>query len=147
MKESTFENYVILLQQHPAAKGKNLDRAMFEECTTRIKAEPKAPKMIVSDFNSDTAQIAADMAMYYQTSMGPQFILAGIPTIQIGHETFNDILVKNHFSPSVTNSSQLTTILSELSLPKKEIPHEVIFEGLGINPEWLEVLKKALSIP
>ena len=147
VKESSFENYVILLQQHPAAKGKNLDRVMFEAFDSRIKDLPEAPKMIVSDFNSDSAQIIADMAMYYQTSMGPQFILAGIPTIQIGHETFNDILVRNHLSPSVTTSSQFLITLRELSLPKKEIPHETIFEGLGINPEWIEVLKKALITP
>ncbi len=56
----------------------------------------------------------ADAAFYYQTSMGPQFVLAGIPTVQIAHETYQDILVKNKLSPSVTDVEQFLDVLDEI---------------------------------
>jgi hypothetical protein len=39
--------------------------------------------------------------------MESQFLLAGIPTVQKGHEIFQDILVKTHLSPSVTDAGQV----------------------------------------
>jgi hypothetical protein len=104
-----------------------------------------APRVILSDFSSDNAQIIADGALYYQTSMGPQFVLAGIPTIQVAHETFEDILVRNQLSPSVTDVDQLINVVDGLTHQKKEIPQEVIFEGLGIKSNWLPTLEKAIK--
>lgn len=122
---------VIVLQQHPAAKTLNRD---VNQCGSKI---------IISDFNSDEAQVLADVALYYQTSMGPQFILAGIPTIQIGHEPFQDILVKNGLCPSVTTSHHFLKALD--TQHQGEIPREIIFNGLGIKENWLEILKHSIK--
>ncbi len=131
--------FVILVQQHPGAKAKNIEGKLL------AKVELKAPKIILSDLSSDEAQIVADAALYYQTSMGPQFVLAGIPTLQVGHETYHDILVRNHLSPSVTSAEELkpTVIrtLEQFSTPQQK----VILEGLGIRSDWLETLKTFLA--
>lgn len=145
MQQSDFSNLVIVIQQHPGAKSKNLDANMVLSWIDQHKKTKEAPAIILSDFSSDDAQIIADTAMYYQTSMGPQFVLAGIPTIQIGHETFEDILVKNNLSPSVTNVNQLICAINQIAEPKKESERELILEDLGIKSSWLSNLKNALS--
>lgn len=81
--EADLPNTIFVLQQHPAAKTKNLDRQMLEEWKLM---HPEAA-VIVSEWNSEDIQVIADGALYYQTSMGPQFALAGIPMLQIGHKT------------------------------------------------------------
>lgn len=144
MMKSDFTNLVIVLQQHPGAKVKNIDKAQFEHWIDQHKV-PQAPKMFLSDSHSEDAQILADAAFYYQTSMGPQFLLAGIPIIQIGHETYEDILVKNKLSPSVTKRDAFIDILDHLSDTPSNIPHQVILEGLGIKTNWLEVLQTAIK--
>ncbi|HEX4839509.1 MAG TPA: hypothetical protein VFU89_03600 [Rhabdochlamydiaceae bacterium] len=140
MEQSDFTNLVIVFQQHPGAKAKNIDRHLVEEWTSKHLT----PKIIVSDCNSDDAQTVADGALYYQTSMGPQLVLAGIPTFQIGHETYEDILVRNKLIPSVTNVDQLIDSIDRLNQTKKEVPRGIILEGLGIKEDWLQTLKSAL---
>lgn len=144
IEQFDFSNTVFIIQQHPGAKEKNFDARMVSEWISKYEKMEKAPKVIISDFNSDNAQILADMAFYYQTSMGPQFALAGIPTVQIGHEMFEDILVRNDLSPSVTNSSQLIDVIAGVH-SKKEISQEVIFESLGIKNNWFEIFKTAIG--
>lgn len=145
MEQSDFTNLVIVIQQHPGAKSKNIDGNMVSTWMGKHSETRQAPKMILSDFSSDDAQTIADGALYYQTSMGPQFVLAGIPTIQVGHETFEDILVRNQLSPSVTDVGQFISVIDGLSHQQKEIPREVILEGLGIKPNWLPTLEKAIK--
>jgi hypothetical protein len=77
--------------------------------------------------------------------MGPQFVLAGIPTIQVGHETFEDILIRNQLSPSVTDVGQFISVIGGLTHQKKEISREVILKGLGIKTDWLPTLEKAIK--
>jgi hypothetical protein len=144
MGQSDFTNLVIVIQQHPGAKKINLDGTIVTAWIKKFNETAQAPKMILSDFTTDDALTITDGAFYFQTSMSPQFVLAGIPTIQIGHETFQDILVKNHLSPSVTNVNQLMQVIDALSDQKKEIPEEVIFKGLGIEADWLANLENAL---
>lgn len=145
MEQSDFTNLVIVIQQHPGAKGKNLDGNMVSEWIDKLSESKRAPKMILSDFSSDDAQTIADGALYYQTSMGPQFVLAGIPTIQVGHKTFEDVLVRNKLSPSVTDVDQFIRVIHGLTHQKKEIPQKVILKGLGIKADWLPILKKAIT--
>jgi hypothetical protein len=145
MKQSDFSNLVIVIQQHPGAKGKNIDGNMVSAWMDKYNKTGQAPRMILSDFSSDDAQTIADGALYYQTSMGPQFVLAGIPTIQIGHETFEDILIRNQLSPSVTDVVQFISVIDGLTHQKKETPREVIFKGLGIKADWLPTLEKAIK--
>ncbi|MBM3184408.1 MAG: hypothetical protein FJZ64_03790, partial [Chlamydiae bacterium] len=68
------EKYLILFQQHPGAKEKNIDGNLMQNTS-----------LVLSPFTTEKAQILADVALYYQTSMGPQFAIAQIPAIQIGH--------------------------------------------------------------
>jgi hypothetical protein len=145
MRQSDFTNLVIVLQQHPGAKAKNIDRCLFEEWANKYRETPQAPRIIISDSNSDDAQTVADGALYYQTSMGPQFVLAGITTIQIGHETYEDILVRNGLSRSVTSVNLFIEVIADLNQQKKEVQRNVILERLGIKQDWLQTLEAAIK--
>jgi hypothetical protein len=145
MRQSDFTNLVIILQQHPGAKTKNTDKGMVKAWIDEYSHLPQAPRIIISDSNSDDAQTVADGALYYQTSMSPQFVLAGIPTIQIGHETYEDVLIRNGLSPSVTTVDQFIGIIDSLNQQEKEVPQSVIFEGLGIKKDWLQTLETAIK--
>ena len=134
---------VVVFQQHPCAAAENIDRHLLENWVQRTM--PQAPKIIFSDFNSNEAQLLADGALYYQTSMGPQFVLAGLPTIQIGHETYEDILVRNRLAPSVTTVDQWISAVDGLSRQQQDISKEVVLEGLGIKTDWLQVLETTLK--
>lgn len=128
LDEADLSCFLIVLQQHPGAKKENLDARQL-----------KGHEVILSDFNSDDAQIVADVALYFQTSMAAQFVLAGIPTIQIGHEPFQDILVKQRLVPSVTEASSL---LSTLDCATKSPALESVLEGLGFKENWQQNLKQ-----
>lgn len=145
MKHADFTHLIILFQQHPGAKSKNLDGNKVTAWMSKHSETPTAPRLALSDFTLDEAQIIADGALYYQTSLGPQFVLAGIPPIQIGHETFPDILVKNQLSPSVTNAAQFIKVIHNLAQPPKEITQKLILKGLGIKLDGLETLYAAIK--
>lgn len=138
-------NTIIVLQQHPGAKPKNLDGQLVAKWQFDNKDNVKSPKIIISSFSSNDAQVLAQSAFYYQTSMGPQFVLAGIPTVQIGHETYEDILVKGKLAPSVTNTDQFVSVIKTLNTPITQPPQkEMILKGLGINDHWEEKLEDAI---
>lgn len=146
MADQDFSNTIFVLQQHPGAKGKNLDVKLLSEWKSNYENEENAPKIIISDFSTDDVQVLADGVFYYQTSMGPQIVLAGIPIVQIGHESYQDILVRNHLAPSVTNPQQFKISIKELSHPQKEVHREQILESLGIKKDWLQILKASLVV-
>ncbi len=81
----------------------------------------------------DDALTAADGVLYYQTSMGPQFALAHIPAIQVGHEKYEDILVRNHLCPSVVSAEGLREALAN---SRSEPPSEKLLDDLGIVSNW-----------
>lgn len=141
MVQIDFSNLVIVIQQHPGAKAKNQDGNLVLEWIRKHGETANAPKFIISDFSSEDAQVIADGALYFQTSMGPQFVLAGIPTIQIGHETYQDILIRNKLSPSVTSPIHFIKVIKDLEDHKKEVQRDVILDGLGIKADWLKILK------
>lgn len=146
IKLKDLSNMIIVLQQHPAAKAKNLDGIQVSEWIKEYSKVKNSPKLIISDFSSDDAQVLADTAMYYQTSMGPQFVLAGIPTFQVGHETYEDILVRNGLCPSATNVDQFVSVLEEINhRVKQERQDKLIYKGLGIKEDWLNSLKGAIN--
>ncbi len=142
---TNLSNYVIMLQQHPAAKSKNLDAKLLNNWRENLQEYVSVPKIILSDCSSDDAQVIADAALYYQTSMSPQFILAGIPTLQIGHEPYLDILVKNRISPSVTTLEQLIEELSNLPNRQRTTQRERILDALGYKTNWYEILPSLLK--
>lgn len=138
-------NFLIVLQQHPGAKNKNRDRLQLEMWIKNHAEALGAPKVIISDETSDDIQVLADGALYYQTSMGPLFALAGIPMAQVGHKTYEDVVVRNKLCPSVTNSIDFVKVITSMkSEPVCEDRQKVIFKSLGIREDWFDLLKKAL---
>lgn len=139
-------DFVVLLQQHPGAKEKNFDVKLVQQWLEQRGQEARAPQFFISEFNSDDAQVVADGMLYYQTSMGPQFVLAGIPTIQVGHNTYEDVLVKNRLCSTATDGGGLLAALSRLQGDvKAESGSEAIMRGLGISPDWAVRLEYAIK--
>lgn len=130
-KAIDLSSHLFILQQHPAAKKTNRDANQVSRL--------EHVKMHVSNVDSDIAQIVADRAMYYQTSMGPQFVIAGIPTTQIGHERYEDVLVRGKLIESITTVDELKTYLCTPA--SQNTPPETLLSALGINPEWPQVLQ------
>ena len=143
-QQEDLSRFVVLLQQHPGAKEKNLDGKLVQQWLEQHVE--KAPPFFISALNVDDAQVVADGMLYYQTSMGPQFVLAGIPTIQVGHHTYEDILVKNRLCSIVTNVDSLKLALARLQEdPFVESGNEAIMQGLGIRPDWANRLECAMK--
>ena len=139
-------NFVVLLQQHPGAKEKNVDVKLIRQWLEQQGRAVSVPQFFISEFNSDDAQVVADGMLYYQTSMGPQFVLAGIPTIQAGHHTNEDILVKNGLCSTVTDVDSLIRALARLQGDAlAESGNEAIMQGLGISSDWANRLEHAIQ--
>lgn len=136
-------NLVIVIQQHPGAIKENQDGKQLAAWLENFGENPEVPKIILSDFSSDKAQVIADAAFYYQTSMGPQFVLAGIPVVQIGHDNYEDILVRNDLASRVTCAKQFVNIIEDLD--RKDKPQEDLLSKLGIREDWAEVLLKVIK--
>ena len=96
-------NIVIVFQQHPGAKQKNLDRTLLQNWIDAHKDFNNDIQIIFSNKSASEMLLIADSALYYQTSMGPLFALAGIPSIQVGHKVYEDILVKEGLCYVVTH--------------------------------------------
>ena len=147
MCQLDMSNTIFVIQQHPAAKEKNYDGKMLIQTKKVNSCEPfMISNVILSDFSSDDAQVLADGAMYYQTSMVPQFLLAGIPTMQIGHKVYEDILVNYKLGPTLTLWDPLNKIqdfLTEGVVAKTN--KELIFKALGFKNNWLQELKKIMN--
>lgn len=136
---------IIVLQQHPGAKTKNIDAQLIEQWLKQHGDSTSSPHIILSDMHTDDALILADAMLYYQTSMGPQFVLAGIPTIQIGHECYEDILVKNNLCLVVNSTEELASAMQALQQNKSEIAFKAVEEGLGIRSNWPEKLEQIIG--
>lgn len=145
VKEADLSETLFIMQQHPGAKAKNIDRHLIEEWTHQNSKNERAPKVIISDWNTEDIQVVAEGALYYQTSMGPLLALAGIPTLQVGHERYEDVLVRNHVTPSITNSFAFIKAISEIQpMPLTEESKGALYKNLGIRSDWFSVLKEAL---
>ena len=139
-------NSVIVLQQHPGAKQSGRDAQLLQTWKKEHQDDLRAPFVMISTLTSEEALIAADAALYYQTSMGPQFVLSGTPTIQIGHERYEDLLVKHEIVPSVTHVRALKEALSHLENPHDSMIRVEIERGLGVCDDWLDRLQEALEV-
>ena len=138
-------NFVVLLQQHPGAKEKNLDVNLIKQWMGQ-HVQGGIPQILISEMSSDEAQVVADAMLYYQTSMGPQFVLAGIPTMQVGHNTYEDILVKNRLCASVTDSAGFVNALTHLQERVGiDSGHKAIYQGLEITPHWAKQLEDSIN--
>ncbi len=132
------KNILIVLQQHPGAKAKNIDRKLLEDW---MQQNGSIPQFCISSMSTDDALVIADAALYYQTSMAPQFVIAGIPTVQVGHEIYQDVLVKNQLCVCVNSGKDFAGALE--SLQKKPVAGSLfaVKQGLGMRDDWAEVLK------
>ncbi len=147
LQKRDLSNFCIVFQQHPAAKFKNRDGEYLKK-TELIKDTYPANFIVSSPLSSEDIQVIADAAMYYQTSMGPQFLLAGIPVVQIGHEKYSDVLIKNHLCPSVTDARGFLSVLDNLDqLTDSKYAKLKIYQSLGIDPNWSQNLLKELQEP
>ena len=143
--QTDLSDLIILFQQHPGAKGKGLDEACIESWSKEYQWRATAPPLLFSSFSSDSAQVLADAILYFQTSMGPQFALAGIPPIQVGHVVYEDLLVREGLCATATDTDSL--IKAVHGDVKVESSDEAIRKGLGICPDWADRLEKALNDP
>jgi hypothetical protein len=73
----------------------------------------------------------------------PQFVLAGIPTIQVGPNVYEDILVKNKLCAVATSAKEL---LAALTHPRQETESgkAAILQGLGIHSDWGDRLENVI---
>jgi hypothetical protein len=136
--KNLLEDVVFLLHQHPAAKKLNRDGLRLQEWLSKNN---HAQVIISTLKNSDQAQIVADAALYYQTSMAPQFALLGLPTMQVGREVYQDVLVKHKLCYTATNSIELAVGLTEMkkktgSLDEIQQHKPLIYNAIGYTPEW-----------
>lgn len=144
-KSDDLSSLTILLQQHPRSvlEG-NRDGLLVQEW--QKTATPQAPKIAISTVPFNDALIAADLALYYQTSAASKFMLAGLPSAQIGHEPFPDILVRNGFCPAVTDANQFLELFKNFpTSPSQELCYKILNES-GIDPVWPERLSNALEL-
>lgn len=137
------QNVILVIKQHPAAKEKNRDGQQIDVLLKELNTSVNLPKIFIANLESDRAMVLADMALYYQTSMGPQFVLAGIPTVQIGHATYEDILVRNGLAPTVTDVTAFAHELENLG-KTRNLSEDALMRDLGINPNWLDQLEHSL---
>lgn len=144
-QQTDLSNVIVVLQQHPGAKEKNIDTKLVQQWIHQF-GSGKVPAFFVSELSSDDSQVVADGMLYYQTSMGPQFVLAGIPTIQVGHNIYEDILVKNNLCATATDAYELLNSITHLQHGVKiESDHKTIEQGLGISSEWADNLEHAIQ--
>ena len=138
-QDTDISRFVVMIQQHPRAKERKTESKMVDDWLI------KAPRLFLSKINSDEAQIVADRMLYYQTSMGPQFVLANIPTTQVGHKPYEDILVKNKLCSVATNEIELLEAILPSEQPSNDPKsREKVIEGLGIRKDWADRLEASL---
>lgn len=128
---------VVLLQQHPGAKGENRDVILLQRWLEQQGREKYLPQVVLSEMSSEDAQVIADGIFYYQTSMGPQFVLAGIPTIQVGHHPYEDLLVKEGLCSVATDAHALVEALRNiLQEGEGKDVYEAVRQAVGITADW-----------
>ena len=132
-----------IFEYPPGTKGSGLQA---QEWIKKYGENAYAPKWIISDKTSDEMQVLADGALYYQTSMGPQFVLAGIPVVQVGHKTYEDVLVRGKLCSSVTDSTNFVQSITAMKpTVVTEEQKKLIFTSLGIKDNWFETLKQVID--
>lgn len=136
LSSKDIENVLFVIQQHPRAGDRDI-KQLAEE----------TPRYIVSkEKDSDAVLGVADLVLYYQTSASPKFVLSGIPTIQIAHEPFNDIVVSAKIVPSVCGLDHFLEVFYQTI---KQMPTaDQIADAqkkMGLDPHWQERLQAFLK--
>lgn len=134
-------NYIILFHQHPGAKSKDIDGILVAEW------QKNHPSFLLkrSDMNLDDVLVLSEGALYYQTSMNLEFFAIRLPKIiQVGHEPFKDMLVRNNLCPSVVNSVEFMKALEKIESSQIEKSDAEIAEMVGVNSSWSICLEGAI---
>ncbi len=132
-QEGGLSDFLVVLQQHPGAKKENRDGKLLSD----------RPEILISTFSSEDAQVLADQILYYQTSMGPLFALAGgRQPIQVGHKRYDDILVRNGLCVVANSSEELKKALEPSEPIERAGSDALIRKGLGICSDWQDRLEK-----
>lgn len=129
---------IVVLHQHPGAKAVGRDKNLV---LNSARHHPY-PRRLISNMPLDDALVLADTVLYFQTSMAPLFALAKIPTVQIGHEVYPDILVKSQLCLTVNSEKELAEALT--NMPPNQHEGCEIEEKLGIRSNWLATLEGLL---
>lgn len=128
-------NQLFLVQQHPGAVASGIEQVLIQGTGVHL-----------SPVSSEESLVAADGALYYQTSMAPLFLLAGIPTMQVGHEPYEDFLVSHKLCPSITNQKEWEIALKGLD-DAPLINQERVLQEIGFRKDWKERLLKSVLTP
>jgi hypothetical protein len=138
-------NALVLFQQHPGAREKNRDGDLILEWKKKQGQQQTIP-FLVSEMSSDEVQVLADAMLYYQTSMGPRFVLSGIPTIQVGDAVYEDILVRHGLCVAATDDASFRDGLSDLTRDYAlEAHYEALLHALSFRPDWINCLEQSVD--
>ena len=111
-----------------------------------MKEMQKTIPIFLSDFSSEEVQVVADAMLYYQTSMGPRFVLSGIPTIQVGHAVYEDILVEQRLCAVATDLCSFQNALSHLAANIDiESNYDALLHALSFTPDWRNRLEQSVD--
>ena len=131
-------HYLFVLQQHPRSLQQgNKDGLCFQTYTASPNNPKNLVKGVISHLKTPQALSIADVVVYQQTSMAPEFILGGAPkVIQITHDFPNkDMLVHAGIAVVKTEEELLAALNQECIVSKKQIRAK-----LGIDKNWKENL-------
>lgn len=145
IKQVDLSHLVFVIHQHPIAKNSNRDWNLIEDWLKEIRGNSRAPTLIVSRCDPNQIQTIADYVLYYQTSMASQFALAGIPTIQVGHETYEDILIKNKVIPSITSTDAFIETIVKGNYEGNQSDLKSLIGYLGIRYDYAAALLEAIK--
>ncbi len=144
-KQKDLSATLLILQQHPGAKVEDKDALYLQSWVEKEKRNSFFPTCIISKGKTEEVLALADAVFYYQTSMAPQFVLAGIPTAQIGDMPFEDILVKNGLCRVVNSIPDLVETYEAFQEKKDHrVDRDEIKKKLGIDPFWANTLEELI---
>lgn len=128
-KDIKMQKTLVILQQHPRS---GVEKLVYDDCEKVFKE--KGIHLCLS--TSPILEVAAfaTTTLYYQTSLAPCLALAGIPLIQIGHESYEDCLVKSKMVPFIHTKEQLLSVLSQDQ--KNNYDPALILKNVGYNANW-----------
>jgi hypothetical protein len=146
MKNKDLSNVKIFIHQHPGAVKENRDGKMVEQWKEINKENAPEITFITTAAEKEDGQVSADVMLYFQTSMAPQFVLAGIPTAQIGHVVFEDCIVSSGCVEIVTNQNQFLNLLQKIERSEFKAPSkDRIKEAVGYREDYKNRFQKAIG--
>ncbi len=145
MQNEDLSHLTFVLQQHPSAKKENRDGKLLEKWQDTHRDNPHAPKLQLSSYSQVEMQTKAHAVMYWQTSMSPQFYVAGIPAIQVGHRLFQDTLVRERLCDEAISTESFLAALDKLAPQRSPEEKAKIEKVVGVKKEWATIIRTAVD--